>query len=483
MIMKLPEITEKQKQENLKMIRRKIKENPKNKTLAEAAAPKLILEDPDLFNRINKELDKKIVGEEATRKVILLVANGRNVDNPSERASYNLMVNAESGAGKDYVTSNTLKILPKSEVVKRRRRTKKGFAYWHNSKFEPEWTWDKKLFYCEDIPNSVLNEDVFKVMASSGNATSTIVINQKAVDIQIEGKPVMIITIAEADPKSENLRRFPIVDLDESINQTKEIMKRQSEYAMKGYSTDYNNSVMEAHNYLKRVKVKIPFADLIAKHFPIDHIIMRTNYNRFLDYIKSSCSYHQKQRTQDKEGFYLSTEQDYTIARECLTKTISSKNLVPITKNQKKILEKIRRFSNKDKFSINDLVPKITFMSDRALRSNIDKLTDLGYFTRENESVLGINKPVIMYTFVDSPTFKIPDYNYITSNTSIETNNTIASIASNTKVKEVKEVNETQIQDELSNYLCDKCGNLHLPEINCERDGTSTLATPPMADF
>jgi len=428
------------------MLRRKIKEDPEHKDFAEATAPELILEDPNLLNRINKELDKKIVGEEITRKVILLVANGCNVANPSEKASYNLMVNADSGAGKDYITSNTLDILPKEEIIKRRRITKKVFAYWHNSKLEPEWTWDKKVFYCEDISNSVLNEDVFKVMAASGNAVSTVVINQEAKDIQIDGKPSMIITIAEANPKSENLRRFPIVDVDESIKQTKEIMKRQSEYAKKGKSLDYDTSITAALANLKRVKVKIPYADLISNHFPIEHIIMRTNYARFLDYIKSSCALHQKQRIKDKSGFFLASAKDYEIARECLTKTISSKNLIPITKNQRKIIAIVKESNFKENFRVDDLAPKITFMSERALRNNLAKLTEIGYFTRDNEKIEGIPKPVMFFSFIDRPNFKIPSFEEIITNTSIETNITNSSNTSNSKVNEVKEVNETHIQ-------------------------------------
>ena len=467
--MKLPEITDKQRKENLEKFRRKIEKDPLSRGFAEAAAPELILEDPDLLNRINKELDKKIVGEEATRKVILLVANGRNVANPSEMASYNLMVNAESGAGKDYITSNTLDILPKYEVIKRRGITRKVFTYWKGDKSEPEWTWDKKVFYCEDIPNYILNEDVFKVMAASGNAVSTVVINQKAVDIQIDGKPSMIITIAEADPKSENLRRFPIVDVDESINQTREIMKRQSEYAKEGKSLDYDPNITAALANLKRVKVKIPYADLISNHFPIEHIIMRTNYARFLDYIKSSCALHQKQRKKDKLGFFLATAEDYEIARECLTKTISSKNLIPINKNQRKIMAVVKESDFKDNFRVDDLAPKITFMGERALRNNLAKLTEIGYFTRDNEKVEGIPKPVMFFSFIDKSNFKIPDYDYITTNTSIETNTSTTSNTSNSRVNEAKEVNETQIQGDLLEYKCDNCGNLHHPRIECPK--------------
>ncbi len=344
-----------------------------------------LLEHPKLINILLDETDKKVVGEGDARKVILLVANGRNVENPCEKASYNLLVGGSSGVGKDYVTSNTLDILPKEETIKRRRITKKVFAYWKNAKFDPEWTWDKKTFYGEDVSNAVLNEDVFKVMLSSGNATSTIIINQKAVDIEIRGKPVIIITSAEADPKNENLRRLPNIELDESVNQTKAIMLRQSEFAKNGISMEYDPEVTNSLYLLKRVKVKIPFADKIAKHFPTEHHIMRTNYPRFLDYIKSSCSLYQYQRDRDESyEYFLATKEDYELARVCFAKTINNKNLIPISHNQRKILEVIRS-NNLSDFTVNDIIAKITFMSDRALRTNLDKLTNYGFFNKRSE--------------------------------------------------------------------------------------------------
>lgn len=61
-----------------------------------------ILKDENIFYRITEEeFDKKIVGEIESRKVIFLCACGRFVDN-SQVASYNLLVNSESGPSSIY---------------------------------------------------------------------------------------------------------------------------------------------------------------------------------------------------------------------------------------------------------------------------------------------------------------------------------------------------------------------------------------------
>jgi hypothetical protein len=352
-----------------------------------------ILKDPDLFERINREFDKKIVREEDTRKAIFLCSCGRLVKN-CNLASYNLIINSESGAGKDWVTDNVLRIWGEGIYVKRTRISEKVFTYWHNPKFEPEWTWDGKIFYNEDISNNVLNSDVFKVMASSGSS-ATVLINQRPVDIEIRGKPVIMITTASNTPSKELLRRFVIVNLDEGIHQTREIMKRQGELAESGISDEYDEMITKALQTLKRVKVKIPYASKLYKFFPADHVIMRTNFNRFLDLIKASAALHQFQRENDGEYIYANG-QDYDIARQVLLKTTSNQSMIPLTKNQKKLLEILNELGD-NWSSVSDLEPKVTFMSESQLRRELDRLVGYGFLLKDKEHREGSRKPVMVY--------------------------------------------------------------------------------------
>lgn len=296
-----------------------------------------ILQDPLLFKKITEqELSKKIVGEESTCKVIFLCAQGRLVKN-SQIASYNLLVNDEAGTGKDYVTSNTLDILPKDVYIRKTRISPTVFTYWHNSTYEPDWTWNGKVFYPEDISETVLNSDVFKVMCSSGSS-ATITVRNRAVDIEINGKPVIITTTATATPNPELTRRFAILNLDSSQEQTRKIMRRHSEYKQIGVVAEYDPEITEAMKLLTPVKVIVPYAKIIDEYFPETNVIMRTNYPRFLDFISASAAFHQYQREKDKNGFVIAQGEDYEIARECFIKLCSNKYMIPLTILQKQIL-------------------------------------------------------------------------------------------------------------------------------------------------
>ena len=340
-----------------------------------------ILKDPNLFDRITvEEMDKKIVKEISTRKVIYLCAQGRLVEN-CQIASYNLLVNDEAGAGKDYVTSKVLELNPPEQYVKKTRISPTVFTYWHNSFYEPEWTWNGKIFYTEDISEAVLNSEVFKVMCSSGSQ-ATVVIRQRAVDIDINGKPVIITTTANSIPNPELTRRFEIVNLDGSIDQTHEIMKRHAMYAVKGISPEYNQDIIKALSYLQRVKVKIPYGDKLTNLFPSTNIMMRTKFPRFLDLIRASTAFYQFQRKKDSDGFYIAEGKDYEVATEVMKKLISNKYLISLTKNQRRIIEFIEAMTEaNDKYS--ESAVKIreqmnNFLSLPAIITNLSLLTGYG---------------------------------------------------------------------------------------------------------
>ena len=336
-----------------------------------------ILRDKELFRKITEdEFDKKIVGEIASRKVIFLCAAGGRLVKNCQTASYNILVNDETGSGKDYITSKVLEMIPKEVYIHKTRISPAVFTYWHNAEKEPDWTWDGKVFYPEDISEVVLNSDVFKVMSSTGS-TATIVIKQEAVDLEIKGKPVMITTTATATPSPELIRRFVILNLDSSEKQTEKIMKRHSRFAKDGIIPEYDLSFRDAQGVLRRVMVSIPFADKIDIYFPKKSVIMRTHYPRFLDYIKASAAIHQYQR-EEIDGFIIAKGQDYDIARECFLKLASNRYMISLTIHQKKILEVFEKNPSL-KGNIAELhANHLSFLSEPALKTNLGILVRYG---------------------------------------------------------------------------------------------------------
>jgi hypothetical protein len=401
-----------------------------------------ILKDKNLVEKICNELHKEIVGEDDTIKTLVLCVSGRLVEN-CNTTSYNLLVNSESGAGKDHAVRGVLRLFRKNiDYISKTRISPTVLNYFHVN--EPDWTWDGKVFYNEDTSSSILNSDVFKVMCSTGS-DATIVDKGKAKDLEVNGKPVMIITSASASPSPELIRRFVIINLDESIEQTKEILKRQSERAKTGETNQYDENLMKALTWLKRKKVRIKFADKLDGFFPSNNIIIRTHYARFLDYIKASCVLHQFQRETDEEGYLVATGQDYDLARTVLIKTTSNKFMIPLTKDQRNILEEMMVLEVVDKsvegiskkYSVSDLEAPLSSLgiSERWLREQLNKLVQYNLLTMTKEKRTEESaKPVNVYSLNQKVGYKIqiPTWTEITQITSITSNPSNTSIASNT---------------------------------------------------
>jgi len=348
------------------------------------------LEDLNLLDNIIKQVQLKVVGEDKAIKSIFICSCGRLVEN-NHLASFNLLVNSKSGTGKDFVTSATVSLWNKEVCIKRTRISPTAFTYWHSVNLEPDWSWDGKVLVLEDISENVLNSDVFKVMQSSGSI-ATIVVNNKAVDLEIQGKPVIIITTARASPDFELIRRNSICQLDESEEQTRRILKEQTIKAIQGVVNKPNDNLINALKYLRRVKVKIPFADLFLDYFPPE-LVMRTTFNRFIDFIKASASLYQYQRKIDKEGFIIATGEDYDIARE-VNQHLTEGSSMPLTRDQKEILEV---FEVPEKLYSVDYINSKIPLSDKWLRIQLDKLVEMGFLEVDGIKDERFNKTIRHY--------------------------------------------------------------------------------------
>lgn len=376
-----------------------------------------ILKDINLFNKIIKEeFDKKIVGEINARKVIFLCSCGRLVKN-NNIASYNLLINDDAGSGKDYIAKNILEYLPEEQYIYKSRISPMVLTYWNNSTDNPNWSWNGKVFYLEDISENVLNSEVFKVMCSSGS-DAVVLIKQKPITFKINGKPVIITTTATSIPNPELVRRFAILNLSEDKNQTKEIMKKHAEFCIKGIIPEYNEDIKKSLSFLRPYKVKIPYATKINEHFPDNHVIIRTLFPRFLDYIKASASFHQYQRKIDSENYILANEQDYEIARDCIETLKSNKFMIPLTITQKKILHEFLKSKDSGNFKLKGsamlLHSIFNFISYQALQTNLGILTKYGIIKTSYDTdklnreslIYSLNEDYITFSESELPHFK-----------------------------------------------------------------------------
>lgn len=334
-----------------------------------------ILLNPKLLDNIAKEVQKKVVGETNKIKAIFLASCGILVKNHQDKTNSNLMVSASSGAGKDFVTRNTLKLWGEEIVVHFTRISPTALDHYDND-------WDDKILYLEDMDTRILNSNSFKTFTSSGS--STLITEQKrnvAFKKEIKGKPVVLLTSASATPNKEMLRRFPILPITEDEEHTKKIMARQREFAKTGKIITYDFFLVKALQNLMKVNVVIPFVDKLEGIFPYAHLIMNTHHQRFLSYIQNSAALHQLQRHKDKKGRILASWQDYENARLVLAETTTNVLMIPLNKTQKILLDCAKEL---DWFSIRDLEIK-SHKDNKTVRRHLENTIDEFFEVSERE--------------------------------------------------------------------------------------------------
>jgi len=339
------------------------------------------------------ELDKKIVGEIASREIIFMCAMGRLVKNCSY-TSFNLLMHSESSAGKDYITKNVLKLLPETNIFSRTRISPTVLNYWKPYKKIGLDGWDGCVLYLPDVSEPVLNSDAMKLLCSDGSHI-TITEKGEARDIEIKGKPVIFSTTATTSPNEEILNRFSIVHLDESEEQTKRIMKMQGKRMMEGLSTEYNPEIKQALCYLKRYSVKIPFANKVVEVFPSKRVTERRNFERFFDFIKAITCVHQYQREVEGEGYLIAEIEDYDKARNIFMNIQQGVSSIPLNKRQKDVVEVLK--NTNEMLSLAEIQKQLKhYIAIQNFRPHLDSLVNIRVVEKHFDTDK-LNREIIKY--------------------------------------------------------------------------------------
>jgi hypothetical protein len=328
------------------------------------------MKEPCLIKRIVDEVQKEgVIGEEDTIMAVTLKIMLRLVKNATPTSS-NVVISDESGGGKDWITKCICNVLLKpKDYFHRSRLTEKVFTYWHAK--EKNFTWDGKVIHLEDPDPEFLNSQAFKVRAS-GETEETIIKKQKAVDVKVVGKPVIIVTSLTASMNIESVRRWDSCRVDTSDELTKQIMRRNALVESGLLKIEKDEGLREALQNLQPKKVVIPYAVAIAEALPC-LLGMRTQHHKFLDYIKASAVLHQHQRKKTEDGEIIANIFDYEYARFCFYKFGNMKG-VPLNIAEEHLLDVL--LQNGHPMDIQSILPQI----DRGstwLYDKIDRLKEL----------------------------------------------------------------------------------------------------------
>lgn len=406
---------------------------------------KELMESDKFLDLILEEIKKKVEGETDTCKAIFLHLMCAWVKNTSSLP--HIFVNSESSSGKSYICKQIINIFPDENYEYRTKITPEAFTYWHNSKYEESWTWDGKMCYLEDVRDDIINSSTFKVMASEGSK-ATVVIKHRAVDIEIKGNPVIMITAASTMPNTEIINRFSIINLDETPEQTKRIKRKQLKDAIAGNSENYNPIFKDALRELLRVEVRLPTEIInVGEYFPDDVLRVRRDFPRFLDIMKASAALFQKQRDMDLVSkIVYANELDYETARSVMEKLDTSGGVFGLTYRLKRCYKSCVEFSEKgvDSFSAKEMFQFNPIVTEKSWKNILDRLAREGILKVDMQERHWTNKPVTVFLLKDKIKLKLPPYKQLINETKVanEVKNSVVR-------KEDREENETTEANEV----------------------------------
>jgi len=354
------------------------------------------------------ELNKYIAEQIKAREIIFCCMLGSLVRN-CKPASFNLIIHSASSSGKDYVVGCVGRLFSENYIhVSRMSPT--TFNYWHTKEKEPDWNWDGKIIHLEDISEVILNHEVMKTM-TSGETRAIITIKNEAKELEVKGKPVIIVTTATSIPSKEILNRFSVVKLDESHEQIKVILKFRGEKAKDSTDLGFSFIVKEHISKLKSYGVSIPFANKISEIFPCNELRENRNIDRLFDFIKASAIFHQDNREKLEGEWIVATLEDYEIAKNIFENLYSGVSEFPLNKTQRKIVNLLEEQENP--LTAIEILQRLgDYIAIQNFRPHLAKLVNIEVLDAFEERGIG-NIPTMKYNlsneFKEFKPIKLPD--------------------------------------------------------------------------
>lgn len=379
-----------------------------------------LLVSEDLFGKLAVEMNKRVSGEHWARMALFLGMCGCWVKNPLQMT--HVMVNSSSSAGKDYVTKAVFDLFPDNIKDYQSKITPETFTYWRTDKLSQErgFTWDGRIFYLEDCSQALLDSPTFRVMLSGGSK-SVVVRDQRAVELAIVGRPLVIVTTATTKPSNELMNRFIPVSLDESKAQTINVFLKTSE-VLEGHKEPYGANWRLALALLRRVNVVVPYASKINGCFPATPVSMRREMARFCTLIQNSAALFQYQRLRDESGNVVAAPRDFVNALYAYIGTNPGEK-VKLTRSQQVVFDGLKalegRFLQQKKTLDEKSRGQLEFvpdyrdnwwydkeiaveigLGDRWVRELLSQLLEKGLVERQLDKTESITKARYMYRSV-----------------------------------------------------------------------------------
>lgn len=364
-------------------------------TASEREEAMQLLNSSTLFDDIVNDLSTLgYVGENTNKLTAYLAVTSRKLDDP-----LSIMITSRSAAGKSSLQDAILALLPPEDFVKYTSLTGKALFY------QDEYALQNKVLAIEEETGSreasysirAIQSSKYLSIATTGRDSTTGKLKTEVYNVR--GPVSIFFTTSSIDMDQETANRFLRLTVDESQEQTKQILERQRELeTIEGLMLkDKLENVIRKHQNAQRllypVKVVNPFAKSLT--FNDETIRTRRDHKKYLNLIKTIAFIHQHQRKQKsasiqgKEIPYIEVvPEDIRCANE-IAKIIFAHTLEELSPPSRGLLQAIQKMVKKsingDGKRVEDVVftrkevRDYTLWGNYQIKNHIRELQDLEY--------------------------------------------------------------------------------------------------------
>ncbi len=277
----------------------------------EEAEAEALLKETDVLETMSRVLEKHfgIVGEEANRKLALLVVASRLLPKP-----LGCIVRGAASSGKSSLIQSAARLLPESQVLNFSRLTSQALY------FLPRTSLMHSVMVVDEYEGVSDSEYSLRTLMSSQMLSLAITVRDggglpTTRTVQIPAR-VAVLVSTTTPVNGENLSRFVELRMDTSAAQTERVLQRMANsQSTTGSGVAEVHRIQNANQLLKPCRVTIPYAEKLS--FGNASVLARRQFGHVIGLVAAHAALYQEQRrTEKQEGGTLLVEakpEDYQV--------------------------------------------------------------------------------------------------------------------------------------------------------------------------
>jgi len=324
-----------------------------------------------------------------------------------------LLILSRSGAGKTSLQDAICKFVPPESAIQYTRMTGQSLFYREQNALKNKILAIEEEDGMKDAMYSIktlISSQKLSIAATRTDAKSG---KFSVEEYTVYGPVVVMVSTTNPDAlDDETKQRFLVLTIDESPEQTKQILQAQIAKNMHDWyqMTADESSLLRLHHNMQRLlkSLTVTFSRDLRLVWPYSRLQMRREQKKFVSLVKAITLLHQYQRKSGtmkrpdgtKLDYVQATQKDIDLALE-LSREVFARNVDDVSPTARKLLSHIielvkekyddrRIIDPKDEslmsevpFNRKELRERVGW-SETQVRRNIDQLVELGYIGRIN---------------------------------------------------------------------------------------------------